>query len=354
MQYKTSKTGKSGEVSNWTTYPKNGITLTRNQDINVRIVDSTGQTSGTYATGSITIIDKLPPNSFTPNVITASYNMIVIVGTVTDQTATDDYSNSGIAGYAFSKDNGSTWTSYQTSSAYQFHNLTDNTTYTMKMKAKDNAGNERISNSISYTTPKQTYTIKYDANGGTGAPSSQTKTKGTNLTLRSTKPTRTGYTFQGWTRTKGSSKVEYKAGATYSTDKEVTLYAVWTKIIEFSNGTTLSKFFDDDVSSISLSTKATIPAGVTIHMRMGIDLEKEFGGSLSYRVNGVQKKSYSKAANETRIHLDGQIWDYTTESEGSYTFSFYIYKAYGTGNDTGAALVIDSITDANNNVYEFK
>ena len=46
--------------------------------------------------------------------------------------------------------------------------------------------------------PYATYTIKYNANGGSGAPSSQTKTYGTNLTLSSTKPTRGGYTFKGW------------------------------------------------------------------------------------------------------------------------------------------------------------
>ena len=37
-----------------------------------------------------------------------------------------------------------------------------------------------------------TYTVSYNANGGSGAPSAQTKTYGVNLTLSSTKPTRTG------------------------------------------------------------------------------------------------------------------------------------------------------------------
>lgn len=46
------------------------------------------------------------------------------------------------------------------------------------------------------------YTIRYDANGGTGAPSSQTKTYGYTLTLSSTKPTRTGYNFLGWSTSK--------------------------------------------------------------------------------------------------------------------------------------------------------
>ncbi len=71
-----------------------------------------------------------------------------------------------------------------------------------------------------------TYTVKYDANGGSGAPSDQTKTHGTALTLSSTKPTRTGYTFKGWA-TSASGSVAYAAGASYTSNAAVTLYAVW-------------------------------------------------------------------------------------------------------------------------------
>ena len=44
----------------------------------------------------------------------------------------------------------------------------------------------------------KTYTISYNANGGSGAPDPQTKTHGTDLTLSATVPTRTNYNFQGW------------------------------------------------------------------------------------------------------------------------------------------------------------
>ena len=71
-----------------------------------------------------------------------------------------------------------------------------------------------------------TYTVSYNANGGSGAPSSQTKTYGVNLTLSSTKPTRTNYNFLGWS-TSASGSVVYAAGATYTNNSAVTLYAVW-------------------------------------------------------------------------------------------------------------------------------
>ena len=71
------------------------------------------------------------------------------------------------------------------------------------------------------------YKVTYNANGGTGAPSAQTKYYGTTLKLSSTKPTRTGYTFKGWATSASSSTVAYAAGANYTSNAAVTLYAVW-------------------------------------------------------------------------------------------------------------------------------
>lgn len=73
---------------------------------------------------------------------------------------------------------------------------------------------------------KPSYTVTYNANGGSNAPGKQTKVHGTNLTLSSGKPTRSGYIFKGWSTTK-SGKVEYKPGDTYSSNANITLYAIW-------------------------------------------------------------------------------------------------------------------------------
>lgn len=70
------------------------------------------------------------------------------------------------------------------------------------------------------------HTVSFNANGGSGAPGSQTKWYGTVLTLSSTRPTRTGYTFQGWA-TSASGAVEYQPGGQYGADSDITLYAVW-------------------------------------------------------------------------------------------------------------------------------
>lgn len=72
-----------------------------------------------------------------------------------------------------------------------------------------------------------TYTVSYNANGGFGAPGSQTKTHGQNLTLSTVVPTRTNYNFKGWGTSASAASATYSAGGTYSTDKAITLYAVW-------------------------------------------------------------------------------------------------------------------------------
>ena len=72
-----------------------------------------------------------------------------------------------------------------------------------------------------------TYTVSYNANGGSGAPGNQTKTYGTALTLSATKPTKPNYTFKGWSKDKNAVSAEYAAGSQYYTDSSVTLYAVW-------------------------------------------------------------------------------------------------------------------------------
>ena len=71
-----------------------------------------------------------------------------------------------------------------------------------------------------------TYTVSYNANGGTGAPTAQTKTYGQSITLSSTAPTRTGYLFQGWA-TSSTGAVAYQPSGTYSTNASVVLYAIW-------------------------------------------------------------------------------------------------------------------------------
>lgn len=87
-------------------------------------------------------------------------------------------------------------------------------------------GTQTASGTISLGA-KTSYMVYYDANGGSGAPGSQVKWYGTNITLSSTKPTRTGYTFLGWSTSSTATTATYSAGGTYSANSGVILYAVW-------------------------------------------------------------------------------------------------------------------------------
>ena len=92
----------------------------------------------------------------------------------------------------------------------------------------------------------KTVKITYDANGGTGAPSPTEYTYATSgtVSLSSQKPTRSDYTFLGWSTSKTATSATYAAGANYNKNNanNVTLYAVWTigqiKITLDGNGAT--------------------------------------------------------------------------------------------------------------------
>ena len=93
-----------------------------------------------------------------------------------------------------------------------------------------------------------TFTLNYNANGGTGAPTSQTY-KATSqyemsheFTISSQKPTRENYTFLGWSTNRNATTAEYQPNGKIIVTSTTTLYAVWkedapTKPTAPDNGT---------------------------------------------------------------------------------------------------------------------
>lgn len=81
---------------------------------------------------------------------------------------------------------------------------------------------------------RPTYTVSYNANGGSGAPSNQTKQHDITLTLSSTKPTRDGYEFAGWGTSATDTGVKYAAGGQYTGNASITLYAIWTNVAKLT------------------------------------------------------------------------------------------------------------------------
>jgi uncharacterized repeat protein (TIGR02543 family) len=76
-----------------------------------------------------------------------------------------------------------------------------------------------------------TYGVTYDANGGTSGtvPAAQTKTHGVALALSGNTENlaRTGYMFAGWNTAADGRGVHHSAGATYTADAALVLYAEW-------------------------------------------------------------------------------------------------------------------------------
>lgn len=80
------------------------------------------------------------------------------------------------------------------------------------------------------------FELKYDANGGTGAPASQTRTAAhptvnrVTFTVPGTIPTKDGCTFKGWADSAAATDAQYQPGDTVAVKHEnspKTVYAVW-------------------------------------------------------------------------------------------------------------------------------
>lgn len=110
---------------------------------------------------------------------------------------------------------------------------------------------------------KDNYTVSFDANGGTGAPSSLNKPIGVSVSLPNTIPIRNGYTFQGWGTSRTATVVAYTAGGTYSANASATLYAIWkanTYTIRFdANGGSGAPIQQTKTHGVNLTLSSTIP-----------------------------------------------------------------------------------------------
>ena len=107
-----------------------------------------------------------------------------------------------------------------------------------------------------------TYTILYNANGGSGAPAAQTKTHDVALKLSTQQPTRDGYTFIGWATSSSATSAQYQPGGSYTSNANVTLYAVWQ--MKDTNAPTIT------VATVNGSAGKEVTVGISIENNPGI------------------------------------------------------------------------------------
>ncbi len=196
-------------------------------------------------------------------------------------------------------------------------------------------------------TQANTYIISYNANGGKNAPAVQAKKKGVTLTISKTKPTRKGYTFLGWATSKSSTKVSYKSGASFKSDKNTTLYAVWQanayKVAFNKNGgtgsmSTLSCVYD---KTFTLKANAFKRKGYTFK---GWNTKADGTGTYSY-ADKEKVKNVSSVAGKT-LTLYAQ-WE-----PNAYKVAFD--KNGGTGSMSTVSCVYDKTFTLKANTFKKK
>lgn len=163
-----------------------------------------------------------------------------------------------------------------------------------------------------------TYTVKYNANGGTGAPANQTKTYGLTLKLSSTKPTRTNHTFKGWATSASATAATYASGANFTENVNITLYAVWELNYTKPRITKLSAVR----GTYDGSTFAEDPTGTT--MRIKFTYECDLNSDTVYTV-------------------------YITDASGEQVFTSQKFLTALSGDETGY-FTISLSSDASYNV----
>ena len=112
----------------------------------------------------------------------------------------------------------------------------------------------------------ETYSLSYDANGGSGAPSTESKKsteKSQEFAVSTNAPTRDDYTFVGWSDSEDGD-ASYQAGDKITLSYEApskTIYAVWQTnqkyTVTYTDGVEGEEVFADQVYSELLSGTAT-------------------------------------------------------------------------------------------------
>ena len=177
------------------------------------------------------------------------------------------------------------------------------------------------------------YTISYNANGGSGSPGSQTKTHGTDLTLSTTKPTRSGYNFSKWTTGKDGSGTSYAPGATYNANASITLYAQWISACKWTTADACQK------ANPGYTCKSTGTDGACW------DVDKPSTYTISYNANGGS----GTPGSQTKTHGTDLKLSSTKPTRSGYTFVNWNTKSDGSGTNYASGATYN--TNANITLY---
>jgi type II secretory pathway pseudopilin PulG len=147
------------DAATWNPYTVPVVVSVNNTTVYAKGLDVGGnQTAQTTIT--ISNIDKIVPT------VTAGNGGATTSSVTVNAVAADTGGSSLTAtAYQYSSDNGTSWTTANSSSSYTFTGLTPSTVYTCKVKVTDNAGNSAISTGVAISTIAPVI-ITYNYTGG--------------------------------------------------------------------------------------------------------------------------------------------------------------------------------------------
>ena len=180
------------------------------------------------------------------------------------------------------------------------------------------------------------YTLTYNANGGSGAPGNQAAgvisvDPSCTFTVSSTIPTRTGYTFLGWSTSSTATSASYVGGSQITVSNgTTTLYAVWKL-------QTYTVTYDKGPSGTGTNTTATKTYNVALTLK----------GATFTRTGYTQTSWYSTSPAQAfalggSYTANADITLYPTWTPNKYTVS------YNANAGTG---VVSNVPDAQTKTY---
>lgn len=208
--------------------------------------------------------------------------------------------------------------------------------FTGALNNRSGYGNGRSEAALTYTVPARagaSYTVSYNANGGSGAPASQTKTQGVALTLSPSAPSRDGYAFSGWATSPGGGAAYYPGGS-YTADASVTLYAVWTTQSGDAPGVSTAAAY----RTSSYSSTAESPSGPYVYATFTWSAARSVTGvTIQYRRSGTT--SWSTATSYgTKTGTSGTTYCHFSAST-SYGWEVRVSVTNSAGTTTVAKAV---------------
>lgn len=169
--------------------------------------------------------------------------------------------------------------------------------------------------STTVSAPAATHTYTFNANGGSGGPTTATKTQGVDFTFPNSKPSWTNYIFTGWNNTGINSGALYQPGQTVNglPDSDTTWWANWKlnawTVTYNANGGSGAPASQNKIYNQPLTLNASGPSG---HKT----------ATLTYNARGGTVNPSNK-----QVPLDFTSWNTASNGSGTVYMPGAIYTA---------------------------